>query len=50
MTPKDNLAGSPQVQKPPFSNGQSRPSKTDHSNPVPLEDFDRERLGVAAKE
>ncbi|HEY6048915.1 MAG TPA: hypothetical protein VIV07_07715 [Sphingomicrobium sp.] len=28
----------------------SRPARGEHNNPVPLEAFDRERMGIAAKE
>ena len=27
-----------------------RPKKRDHNNPVSVEEFDRERMGIAAKE
>lgn len=26
------------------------PAKPEHNNPVPVEEFDRERMGIAAKE
>jgi hypothetical protein len=26
------------------------PARPEHNNPVPVEEFDRERLGIAAKE
>jgi hypothetical protein len=29
---------------------QTRPMKQDHNNPPTIEEFDRERMGIAAKE
>jgi hypothetical protein len=29
---------------------QVRAAKQEHNNPVPVEEFDRERMGIAAKE
>ena len=31
-------------------NGQSRPAKLGHNNPASIEEFEREHMGIAAKE
>ena len=32
------------------ANGTSKPRRPEHNNPATVEEFDRERMGVAAKE
>jgi len=50
MITKNNALRKPLVQKTPSLGCQDRSSRLNHTNPVTVEDFDRERLGVAAKE
>jgi hypothetical protein len=36
--------------RPTLPNGQTRPVKLDHNNPASIEEFEREHMGIAAKE
>ena len=36
--------------RPTLPERQIGPAKLDHNNPVPIEEFDREHMGIAAKE
>lgn len=36
--------------RPTSPDGQTRPVKLDHNNPASIEEFDREHMGIAAKE
>jgi hypothetical protein len=49
MTPKSRPLSRPPVERPAFER-QDRPSKFEQSSPGTIEEFDRERLGIAAKE
>ena len=49
MTPKIRPLRHPAVEKPPFER-QDRPSRFEQSSPGTVEEFDREGLGIAAKE
>jgi hypothetical protein len=50
MTPKSTLQRTPPVKAAVAPPAHERWSKLDRTNPVSVEDFDRERMGVAAKE
>ena len=50
MTPKSRSLRRPPVEKAPFLERQDRPSKFEQSSPGTVEEFDREGLGIAAKE
>jgi len=50
MSPKCRVEGKPVVHKPVTAWGQDRLSRPNHTHPVTVEDFDRERMGIAAKE
>ena len=50
MTPKSDRSRAWADQRPAPANVQTEPVKQDHNHPVTVEEFDREHMGVAAKE
>lgn len=50
MTQKSELRGGPRKQGSAPPTASTKSTKADRNNPVPIEEFDREHMGIAAKE
>lgn len=50
MTQKGSLGRKARDRGPALPKGQGKTARPDHNNPVTIEAFDRERMGIAAKE
>ena len=50
MSPNNSFERKPLLQKAVTPGGRDGWSRPDHTNPATVDDFDRERMGVAAKE
>ena len=50
MTPKSGKSRASADQRPVPANVQTEPVEQDHNHPVTVEEFDREHMGIAAKE
>lgn len=50
MSPKNDRSRASADQRRVPANVQTEPVKQDHNHPVTVEEFDREHMGIAAKE